>query len=66
MIMRVNNINLDVKHIKCGGIGSSSVFIIGDAEVITSSSIWDTPADSLIQDPQIPIVTGSTRLDSEN
>ncbi|MEW9668735.1 hypothetical protein [Ammoniphilus sp. 3BR4] len=56
--MRVRNEKMDVKSIQIDAVASSSIFLIGDAEVITCSSIFDTPADSFVQDPQIPIVTG--------
>ncbi|WP_134699273.1 spore gernimation protein GerPD [Ammoniphilus sp. YIM 78166] len=58
MNMTVTNKKLHVGDLQIGGVGSSSVFIMGDAQVITSSSIFDTPADSFIDDPSIPIVTG--------
>lgn len=59
MNMRVTNEKITIKQIDLGGVGASGVVLIGDAEVITSSSIFDTPADSVIQDPRIPIVTGT-------
>lgn len=58
MNMKVTNKKLHVADIHVGGVGSSSIFLIGDTEVITSSSIFDTPADSYIRDPRVPIVTG--------
>lgn len=58
MNMTVTNKKLHVGDLHIGGVGSASVFIMGDAEVITTSSIFDTPADSFIDDPRIPIVTG--------
>lgn len=63
MNMRVRNEKMDVKSIQIDAVASSSIFLIGDAEVITCSSIFDTPADSFIQDPQIPIVTGLKEIE---
>lgn len=51
----VNNKQLRVEDVKIGGIGNASLFLIGDAEVITSSSIFDTPENSLIYKSQIPL-----------
>ncbi|UQZ82162.1 putative spore germination protein GerPD [Paenibacillus konkukensis] len=55
MKMTVNNKCIHVGNIKVGGVGSASVFLIGDAEVITSTSYFDTPADSLVYSPNIPL-----------
>lgn len=55
MNFQVNNKKLKVGEVEVGGIGNASLFLVGDAEVITNASIFDTPADSLIYNPKIPI-----------
>nr|WP_279326553.1 spore gernimation protein GerPD [Bacillus kexueae] len=37
------------------GVSSSSVFLIGDTNTITMSSIFDTPPESLIIGPFVPL-----------
>jgi spore germination protein PD len=55
MKMTVVNKRLKVGEIEVGGLGSSSVVLIGDTDIITSSSYFDTPEDSLIFSRQIPV-----------
>jgi len=55
MNFSVKNKKLKVMNVEIGGIGNASLFLIGDAEVITGSSIFDTPADSLLYSPKIPV-----------
>ena len=55
MNFSVNNKKIKVGSVKVGGVGNASLFLIGDAEVITSSSIFDTPANSLLYTPRVPI-----------
>ncbi|MCR8635362.1 MULTISPECIES: hypothetical protein [Paenibacillus] len=55
MKMTVNNKCIHVEIIDIGGVGSSSVVLIGDAEVISSLSYFDTPPDSLVYNPSIPL-----------
>lgn len=55
MKMTVTNKKIAVEEIEIGGVGSSSLVLVGDTEAITSSSIFDTPADSLIISPQVPL-----------
>ncbi|WP_391560727.1 spore gernimation protein GerPD [Robertmurraya sp.] len=54
MNVRIRNKKIQVGNVKVGGVGSASLFLIGDAEVITSASVFDTPADSLIYSPKVP------------
>lgn len=54
MNVRIRNRKINVGNVKVEGVGSSSLFLIGDAEVITSASVFDTPADSLIYSPRVP------------
>ncbi|MDF2963714.1 MAG: hypothetical protein K0S39_5449 [Paenibacillus sp.] len=56
MKMTVTNKSIRVGAVEIGGVGNSSIVLIGDAEVITSTSYFDTPADSLIYSPQIPLI----------
>lgn len=56
MRMTVKNKCIRVGSIKISGVGSSSIVLIGDAEVITCSSYFDTPADSLIYSPAVPLI----------
>ncbi|NGY85672.1 spore gernimation protein GerPD [Bacillus megaterium] len=37
------------------GVSSSSLFLIGDANYISLSSTFDTPAESLIIGPYVPL-----------
>ncbi|UVI33287.1 spore gernimation protein GerPD [Paenibacillus spongiae] len=55
--MKVTIINKCIKvgSMEIAGIGSSTVVLIGDTETIVNSSIFDTPADSLIFDPRVPL-----------
>jgi spore germination protein PD len=52
--MDVVNEQLHIEHIKIIGVGSASVVLIGDTEVISCSSIFDTPPESLIIGPLVP------------
>lgn len=54
MEMNVVNKGLNVGSIRIVGVGSSSVVLIGDTEVINASSVFDTPAESLIIGPLVP------------
>lgn len=54
MNVRIRNKKIEVGKIKVSGVGSASLVLIGDAEVITSASVFDTPADSLIYSPKVP------------
>ncbi|TCP31593.1 spore germination protein PD [Scopulibacillus darangshiensis] len=48
MNFNVVNKELCVQNIRIIGVASASVVLIGDAETIGSSSIFDTPPESLI------------------
>ncbi len=59
--MNVTNHGLQVGSIHIVGVGSASVVLIGDTEAITASSVFDTPAESLIIGPLVPFASeGST------
>jgi spore germination protein PD len=49
------NHELSVGNIKVIGVASSSVFLIGDTDSICLSSIFDTPPESLIIGPFVPL-----------
>ncbi|RCW51243.1 spore germination protein PD [Paenibacillus prosopidis] len=55
MKMTIVNKSIKIGNLEIKGVGSSSVVLIGDTESITSSSYFDTPADSLIFSPHIPL-----------
>lgn len=55
MNLNVTNCNLQVDEIKFSAVSSSSLFLIGDAHNITLSSIFDTPPESLIIGPFVPL-----------
>ncbi|AQX55860.1 spore gernimation protein GerPD [Priestia flexa] len=51
----VINRELMVGNIDITGVSSSSVFLIGDAHYINLSATFDTPAESLIIGPYVPL-----------
>lgn len=51
----VVNHELSVENIKIIAVATSSLFLVGDANVITLSSIFDTPPESLIIGPLVPL-----------
>jgi len=53
MQFNVVNHGLSVGDIKIIGITSSSVFLIGDTQFITMSSIFDTPPEALSFKPYV-------------
>jgi len=55
MNFQVYNRELDVGNIRISGVASSSLVLIGDTEVIQLASIFDTPAESLIVGPFVPL-----------
>jgi spore germination protein PD len=55
MNMQVENKELTVGSVQITGVSSSSVFLIGDTQCITLSSIFDTPPESLIIGPLVPL-----------
>lgn len=52
--LNVVNKELQVGTIRITGVGSASVVLIGDTEVVTASSVFDTPPESLIIGPLVP------------
>lgn len=55
MNFEVYNRELFVQNIKVTGVASSSLVLIGDAETIQLASTFDTPAESLIIGPFVPL-----------
>ncbi|MFZ0368167.1 MAG: spore gernimation protein GerPD [Halobacillus sp.] len=65
----VHNYGLHVGHIRVTAVSSSAVFLIGDNKTIRLQSYFDTPPESLIIGPYVPIdTTGETVVigDDEN
>ncbi|MDF1507381.1 spore gernimation protein GerPD [Robertmurraya sp. DFI.2.37] len=55
MNLQVYNGELQVGNMQVEAVSSSSIVLIGDAETIQLSSIFDTPAESLIIGPFVPL-----------
>lgn len=55
MNFHVYNRGLCVDNIRIIGISSSSVFLLGDAETFQLISAYDTPPESLIIGPFVPL-----------
>jgi len=51
----VINKDINVGMIRIIGVSSSSVFLVGDTNTISLSSIFDTPPESLIIGPLVPL-----------
>ncbi|CAM3567032.1 MULTISPECIES: hypothetical protein [Paenibacillus] len=59
MKLTVINKELHVGSIRVTAVSSSSVLLIGDTKIINSSSIYDTPSESLLVSPLVPLASGS-------
>ena len=55
MNFTVVNRNIETGSIKVVGVSSSYLFIIGDTDHVQFSSIFDTPPESLIIGPFVPL-----------
>jgi spore germination protein PD len=55
MKLTVENKAIRIGSIRVLGVSSSSVLLIGDTESIVTSSIFDTPPESLIVGPLVPL-----------
>lgn len=55
MNLQVYNGEIQVGNMQVEAVSSSSIVLIGDAETIQLSSIFDTPAESLIIGPFVPL-----------
>ncbi|WP_075981488.1 spore gernimation protein GerPD [Bacillus massilinigeriensis] len=58
MNFQVYNRELCVGSIRVIGISSSSMLIVGDADTIQLASTFDTPPESLIIGPFVPLPGG--------
>jgi spore germination protein PD len=56
MKMTVRNKKMNIDDIKIKLITASSLFLVGDTEILTSSTYFDTPSDSLIFSSQVPYI----------
>ncbi len=52
----VINRELCVGDIKIIGVSTSSVFLIGDTNTISMASAFDTPPESLLIGPFVPLI----------
>lgn len=59
MNFTVVNHEIKVGRIKMLGISSSGLFLIGDANLLITSSILDTPPESLVAGPFVPLIFGA-------
>ena len=55
MNFQVYNRELCVGNIEILGVSSSSLLLVGDTQTIQLASIFDTPAESLIIGPFVPL-----------
>ncbi len=53
--MHVNNKKIAVEEVEIKGANQASLILIGDADVITCSSVFDTPEDSLYIGKGVPV-----------
>ena len=58
MNFTVENKNITIGNIRVIGVASSSVLLIGDTRSISCSAIFDTPPESLIIGPLVPLESG--------
>ncbi|MCL7748453.1 spore gernimation protein GerPD [Halalkalibacter alkaliphilus] len=57
MNFTVVNKNICVDNIRMGDCSSASIFLVGDAETISLSAAFDTPPESLIVGPFVPLAS---------
>ncbi|HAQ08388.1 MAG TPA: spore gernimation protein GerPD [Bacillus bacterium] len=55
MNFQVYNRDICVGEIRVIGVSSSSLLMVGDAETIQLAATFDTPAESLIIGPFVPL-----------
>ncbi|CAH2713527.1 putative spore germination protein GerPD [Neobacillus rhizosphaerae] len=60
MIFEVYNRDLCVGDIRIIGVASSSIVMVGDTETIQLAATFDTPAESLIIGPFVPLAPERT------
>ncbi|WP_312475562.1 spore gernimation protein GerPD [Neobacillus sp.] len=60
MNFEVYNRDLCVGNIRIIGVASSSIVMVGDTETIQLATTFDTPAESLIIGPFVPLAPERT------
>ncbi|MBN8192502.1 spore gernimation protein GerPD [Bacillus sp. NTK074B] len=55
MNLQVINRELTVGNIDIAGVSSSSLVLVGDADIIQLASAFDTPPESLLIGPFVPL-----------
>ncbi|KHD85904.1 spore gernimation protein GerPD [Heyndrickxia ginsengihumi] len=55
MELNVVNREINVEQIEIIGVSASSVLLVGDVNTIQQASTFDTPAESLIIGPFVPL-----------
>lgn len=55
MIFQVYNRDICVSSIQVDSVSSSSLLMVGDTQTIQLSATFDTPAESLIIGPFVPL-----------
>ncbi len=55
MKFTVINHDISIGNIDVLGLSSSGILLVGDSEIIKTSSIFDTPPESLIIGPLVPL-----------
>lgn len=55
MNLQIYNREIGVGNINIDSVSSSSLVLVGDTETIQLASIFDTPAESLIIGPFVPL-----------
>ncbi|MCA1056414.1 spore gernimation protein GerPD [Rossellomorea aquimaris] len=55
MNLQVINRELSVGNIEIAGVASASLVLVGDADVIQLASAFDTPPESLLIGPFVPL-----------
>jgi spore germination protein PD len=60
MIFEVYNRDICVDSIRVIGVASSSLLMVGDTQTIQLAATFDTPAESLIIGPFVPLTADVT------
>ena len=60
MNFQVYNRDICVGDIRILGVSSSSLLMVGDAETIQLAATFDTPPESLIVGPFVPLSPGTS------
>jgi spore germination protein PD len=57
VIFQVYNRDVYVTNLEVVGVSGASLLLVGDAQTIQLASTFDTPAESLIIGPFVPLAT---------